>query len=87
VAPTATRWRSFLEQFSPNFDVATVVNPRLGVVAPLAPLCADLGVELSDGQGRDPNDALHGHLLLAHAQCSRTLIAVDEAQALSDEVL
>jgi general secretion pathway protein A len=86
-AGKTTVWRSFLEQLPSNFDVATVVNPRLGVDALLARLCDDLGVELTDGVARDPIDALHGHLLLAHAQGRRTLIAVDEAQALSDEVL
>jgi general secretion pathway protein A len=38
-------------------------------------------------QAVDLIDALHGHLLLAHAQGRRTLIVIDEAQALSNEVL
>jgi general secretion pathway protein A len=86
-AGKTTVWRSFLEQLPPNFDVATVVNPKLGVEALLARVCEDLRVELPEGPVRDPIDALHGHLLLVHAQGRRTLIAVDEAQALSDEVL
>jgi general secretion pathway protein A len=85
-AGKTTVWRSFLEQLPSNFDVATVVNPKLGVDALLARVCDDLRVELTEGPGRDPIDALHGHLLLAHAQGRRTLIAVDEAQALSDAV-
>jgi general secretion pathway protein A len=85
-AGKTTVWRSFLEQLPTNFDVATVVNPKLDVDALLARVCDDLGVELTAGPGRDPIDALHGHLLLAHAQGRRTLIAVDEAQALSDAV-
>ena len=86
-AGKTTVWRCFLEQLPTNFDVATVVNPKLGVEALLARVCEDLRVELPDGPARDPIDALHGHLLLAHAQGRRTLIAVDEAQSLSDEVL
>ncbi|MBT9488579.1 MAG: AAA family ATPase [Rubrivivax sp.] len=86
-AGKTTVWRSFLEQLPPNFDVATVVNPKLGVDVLLARVCEDLGVTLPDGPARDPIDALHGHLLLAHAQGRRTLIVVDEAQALSDAVL
>jgi general secretion pathway protein A len=86
-AGKTTVWRSFLEQLPPNFDVATVVNPKLGVEALLARVCEDLRVELPEGPTCDPIDALHGHLLLAHAQGRRTLIAVDEAQSLSDEVL
>jgi general secretion pathway protein A len=86
-AGKTTVWRSFLEQLPPDFDVATVVNPKLGVDALLARVCDDLRVELPEGPVHDPIDALHGHLLLMHAQGRRTLIAVDEAQALSDEVL
>lgn len=86
-AGKTTVWRSFLERLSPNFDIASVVNPQLGVDALLARVCQDLGVVLPDGAAQDPIDALHGHLLLAHAQGRRTLIAVDEAQALSEPVL
>ena len=86
-AGKTTVWRSFLEQLPSNFDVSTVVNPKLGVDALLARVCEDLRVSLPEGPGRDPIDALHGHLLLVHAQGRRTLIAVDEAQALSDAVL
>jgi general secretion pathway protein A len=86
-AGKTTVWRAFLEKLPPDVDIATVVNPRLRVDALLARVCEDLGVELPDGPARDPIDALHGHLLLTHAQGRRTLIAVDEAQALSDDVL
>jgi general secretion pathway protein A len=87
-AGKTTVWRHFLEQLPPRFDVASVVNPKLDVVALLARICEDLRVELPTG-GRtvDLIDALHGHLLLAHAQGRRTLIVIDEAQALSTEVL
>ena len=86
-AGKTTVWRAFLETLPPDVDIATVVNPRLRVDALLARVCEDLGVELPEGPARDPIDALHGHLLLTHARGRRTLIAVDEAQALSDEVL
>ncbi|MCK6420875.1 MAG: AAA family ATPase [Aquabacterium sp.] len=84
-AGKTTVWRAFLEQLPPGFDVAYVVNPRLGVDALLARVCEDLRVEPpADGApARDPVDALHGHLLLAHAAGRRALIVVDEAQALS----
>jgi general secretion pathway protein A len=86
-AGKTTVWRAFLETLPADVDIATVVNPRLRVDALLARVCEDLRVELPDGPARDPIDALHGHLLLTHAQGRRTLIAVDEAQALSDDVL
>lgn len=82
-AGKTTVWRSFLEQLPSNWDIATVVNPKLGVDALLARIMEDLGVELALEGTRDPIDALHGHLLLAHARGRRSLIVVDEAQALS----
>ncbi|RVT52700.1 ExeA family protein [Rubrivivax albus] len=89
-AGKTTVWRAFLETLPPDVDIATVVNPRLKVEALLARVCEDLGVARPEGAAEaafDPIDALHGHLLLTHAQGRRTLIAVDEAQALSDDVL
>ncbi|MGC4077030.1 MAG: AAA family ATPase [Rubrivivax sp.] len=87
-AGKTTVWRTFLEQLPSNVDVASVVNPKLGVDALIARVFEDLHVELPAGDGPvDMIDALHGHLLLAHAQGRRTLIVIDEAQALSHEVL
>ena len=85
-AGKTTVWRSFLERLPSNFDVAYVVNPKLQVNALLARVCEDLRIELSSGSV-DLIDAIHGHLLLAYASGRRTLIVVDEAQALSPEVL
>lgn len=87
-AGKTTVWRRFLEMLPSNFDVASVVNPKLDATALLARVCDDLNVELPEGAGRvDLIDALHGHLLLAQAKGRRTLIVIDEAQALSSEVL
>jgi general secretion pathway protein A len=87
-AGKTTVWRTFLEQLPGNFDVAYVVNPKLGVAALMARICEDLRIELPDGVAAvDPVDAIHGHLLLSHASGRRTLIVVDEAQALSIDVL
>jgi general secretion pathway protein A len=87
-AGKTTVWRHFLEQLPSNFDVAAVVNPRLGVDALLARVCEDLGVQPPDGGTiADPIDAIHGHLMLTHAQSRRALIVVDEAQVLSTDVL
>lgn len=87
-AGKTTVWRRFLEQLAWNIDVAYVVNPKLGVDALLARICADLHVELTEGaRPHDPIDAIHGHLLLAQARGRRTLIVVDEAQALSLDVM
>jgi general secretion pathway protein A len=85
-AGKTTVWRSFLERLPSNFDVAYVVNPKLHVNALLTRVCEDLRIELPAG-AVDLIDAIHGHLLLAFAAGRRTLIVVDEAQALSTEVL
>lgn len=87
-AGKTTVWRRFLERLPSNFDVASVVNPKLDVNALLVRICDDLHVALPEGADTvDLIDTLHEHLLLAHAQGRRTLIAIDEAQALSVEVL
>jgi len=87
-AGKTTVWRRFLEQLPSNFDVASVVNPKLDVNALLRRICEDLRVELPAADGPvDLIDALHGHMLLASAQGRRMLIVIDEAQALSGEVL
>jgi general secretion pathway protein A len=78
--------RAFLRLLPANTDVANVVNPRMDFQGLLMRVCEDLRVEVS-ANNPDLIDAIHGHLLLAHAQGRRTLIVVDEAQALSHEVL
>ncbi len=87
-AGKTTVWRRFLDELPSNYDVASVVNPKLDTNALLARVFEDLNVDLpADAKSLDLIDALHGHLLLAHAQGRRTLIVIDEAQALSNEVL
>jgi general secretion pathway protein A len=87
-AGKTTVWRCFLEQLPGHFDVANVVNPKLGVNALLARICEDLQVEQpAEGGAVDLIDAIHGHLLLAFARGRRTLIVIDEAQALTPEVM
>ena len=87
-AGKTTVWRRFLEELPSNFDVANVVNPKLDAQALIARICEDLHLDTPrDEAPIDMIDALHGHLLLAHAMGRRTLIVIDEAQALSNEVL
>ena len=45
-AGKTTVWRRFIEELPSNYDVASVVNPKLGVEALLARVCDDLRVEL-----------------------------------------
>jgi general secretion pathway protein A len=85
-AGKTTVCRLFLRQMPPNADVAFVVNPRLDARTLLTRVCEDLRIEIPEGAG-DLIDIIHGHLLLAHSQGRRTVIVVDEAQALSMDVL
>lgn len=85
-AGKTTVCRLFLRELSATVDVAYVVNPRLDARALLTRICEDLRVDAPPGTA-DLIDAIHGHLLLAHSQGRRTLIVVDEAQALSIDVL
>ena len=85
-AGKTTVFRLFLRQLAPSDDVALVVNPQLDSRTLLTRICEDLRIDLPVGT-IDLVDAIHGHLLLAHAQGRRTLIVVDEAQALALPVL
>ena len=85
-AGKTTVCRLFLRELSETVDVAFVVNPRLDARALLLRVCDDLRIEVPAGSV-DLIDLIHGHLLLAHAAGRRTLIVVDEAQALSFDVL
>jgi len=78
--------RAFLRMLPPNVDVANVVNPRVDFRGLLLRICEELRITVSSNT-TDLIDAIHGHLLLARAEGRRTLIIVDEAQALSHEVL
>jgi general secretion pathway protein A len=85
-AGKTTVCRLFLRELPANVDVANVVNPRLSATALLTRVCEDLRIELPSGTV-DLIDAIHGHLLLADSQGRRSLIVVDEAQALAPDVL
>jgi general secretion pathway protein A len=81
--------RALLEQVPPEVDVALVLNPRLSSEELVATVCDDLGVARPAGPGslRDLVGALNRHLLDAHARGRRTVLVVDEAQGLREEVL
>jgi general secretion pathway protein A len=81
--------RCLLEQLPAGVDAALVLQPRLTPVELLATLCDELRLP------RPPDvatpkplvDLLARHLLDAHARGRRTVLIVDEAQALAPDVL
>ncbi|GHD81047.1 ExeA family protein [Vogesella fluminis] len=87
-AGKTTLCRCFLEQLPAHCDVAFVINPKLTVPELLATLCEELQIALPAEHGNKACiDLINKHLLAAHAQGRTTLLIIDEAQNLSDEVL
>ncbi len=84
-----TLCRCLVEQLPAGVDVALVVNPRLTDVELLATVCDELRVAYPPGTTSRKLlvDALHRHLLDAHARGQRTVLIVDEAQDLAPDVL
>ena len=84
--------RCFLEQVPPQCQVAYVFNPRQTVDELLASVCQEFGLE--SGPEAPPGrsvkvqvDALNTFLLASHAQGRSSVLIIDEAQALSADVL
>lgn len=84
-----TLCRCLLEQVPEHCDIAFIFNPRLNVQELLCTLCDELHIELPAGlHGLKPLvDRLNAHLLASHARGRKTVLIVDEAQNLSDDVL
>lgn len=84
-----TLCRSLLEQLPPGVDVALLFNPALTPAELVATVCDELAVAYPAGTTslKVLVDALHRHLLDAHARGRRTVLVVDEAQALAFEAL
>jgi general secretion pathway protein A len=84
-----TMCRCLLEQLPPDVDVAVVFNPRLNSLELLAAVADDLGLAYPPGTTsvKVLVDALHHHLLDAHARGRRTVLIIDEAQNLAPDVL
>ena len=80
--------RCLLEQLPENTDVAFVLNPKFDATELLAAICDDLGVNVpKDGSLKTYVDCLNERLLENHAVDKHTVLIIDEAQNLSDDVL
>ncbi|MBZ8139614.1 peptidoglycan-binding protein [Rubrivivax gelatinosus] len=88
-AGKTTVCRCFLEQVPAHCDVAYVFNPKLGVVELLQTINDEFGIEVAPGTStvKGHVDALNRFLLDAHAKGRHAVLVIDEAQALSAEVL
>jgi general secretion pathway protein A len=81
--------RGLLEQVPENTDVAFIYNPKLSTVELLATICQELHLQVPETRISQKAyfDLLNFHLLDSHARGRRTVLIIDEAQNLSDEVL
>ena len=81
--------RTLLGQIPAEVDIALILNPQLTVVEFLTAICEELKIALPEDKGSAKAlvDALNGHLLDAHAHGRRTILLIDEAQNLAEDVL
>ncbi|MGB5345710.1 MAG: AAA family ATPase [Woeseia sp.] len=81
--------RTLLGRMPHEVNVALVLNPQLTALEFLQAICGELGVELpaDRSSSKATVDALNRHLLDTHANGRRTILLVDEAQNLSEDVL
>jgi len=88
-AGKTTVFRCFLEQVPAQCAVAYVFNPKLTVAELLQTIGHEFGVQPpADASSVKAHvDALNAFLLEAHAQGRQAVLVIDEAQALSADVL
>jgi len=87
-AGKTTVCRAFLEQVGERHRVAYLYNPKLSVSELLHTVCQEFGITVdADASVKTLVDALNRFLLAEHAAGRDCLLVIDEAQALSGEVL
>lgn len=81
--------RTLVERLPENVEVALVLYPVLTVAEFIAAICDELRVPYPGGRAslKQLIGALNEHLLQNHARGQRTVLIIDEAQALNREVL
>lgn len=88
-----TLTRLLLEQVPASFRVAYVLNAKLDTKDVLASICDELHIELAAKGGatelspKSYIDAINANLLETHSQGFKTLVVIEEAQNLDEEVL
>lgn len=81
--------RCMLEQLPENVDVAFVLNPKLSAIELLETICDELKIPYPKGNRSIKIfiDAINTYLLDAYSRGRNTILIIEEAQNLSDEVL
>jgi general secretion pathway protein A len=78
-----------LEQIPEYAAIAFIFNPKLTVEELLATICDEFGITYSDGNSSIKVfvDSINSFLLSSHAEGRKTVLIIDEAQNLSEDVL
>jgi len=81
--------RTLLGKIPAEVDIALILNPQLTAVEFLITICEELGISLPERRdsAKALVDALNQHLLGAHSRGRRTILLIDEAQNLTEDVL
>lgn len=81
--------RTLLGQIPAEVDIALILNPQLTAIEFLTAICEELKLALPEDKSSAKAlvDALNHHLLDAHARGRRTILLIDEAQNLAEDVL
>lgn len=81
--------RCMLEQLPENVDVAFVLNPKLSAIELLETICDELKIPYPKGTRSIKVfiDAINTYLLDAYSKGRNTILIIEEAQNLSDDVL
>jgi general secretion pathway protein A len=80
--------RTLLERLPQDVDVALVLNPRQTPLEFVQTICDELHCAYDyRATLKEHVDALNAHLLASHAAGKRTVVIIDEAQALPTDVL
>ena len=82
-----TLLRTFLEELGPEISTAYVFNPDVTVLELLRTIIGELGIESHTRSRKKLVDALNQHLLAQREDGRRSVVVIDEAQALSVGVL
>jgi general secretion pathway protein A len=82
-----TLLRSFLTELGPNITAAYAFVPSPSAVELLRTICREFGLAVTGHNQAELTDALYAYLVAQHAAGRRCVVALDEAQALSIELL
>lgn len=81
--------RCLLEDLPDTVDVAFILNPKLNAAELLATICDELGIRYPKGSKSEKVfiDRINAYLLDSHGKGRRTILIIEEAQNLSEDVL